>query len=203
MYKCLSSPARRVGVAMLAAALSLSTLAAVPMLSGCSSEGLPEHEEKPPREEWTVIATSDDGEAQLLVHDESGIEYIALASGSYGMCERWDSDGTFRRDGDATKGGKFALDVVEERKDDSGETSVLRDRQTGIAYLWHRWSTGHHMGYGLVPYFDSQGRLQRYDDSELFPVSVREDLVETYEDPAGRAEEPVDGGEAKAEGESK
>ena len=176
----------RLAAATLAAMLALA-------LPACDEGG---HQAKPDPDAWTTITTSEDGGTSLLVLGETGIEYLMIQRhpvhpdfGADGMCERWDSDGTLRHDGAATMGGAFGLEVMEVTEDGSGQTVVLRDRQTGIAYRYYS-PGGDKAGGGLFPCYDGEGRLQRYDDDKLMPVTGGGSTGDGPID--GAADEPAD-----------
>lgn len=122
--------------------------------------------------------TSEDFDAQVIVHNETGIEYIAILldderNHAYGFCERYGHDGNIMHDGDPTMGGSFGFELVESISDDSGTTKVFKDRQTGVAYRWHKWSNKNGGdGQGLSVCRDKSGRIQRWDDGMFIPVSA-------------------------------
>jgi hypothetical protein len=153
------------GVACACVVVGLSlTLVACPSSDDQDGNG------EPPS--WNVVDTSEAEDFQVLVHNRTGIQYVVILrdeSGArvHGLCERYGTDGRIMHDGDATKGGAFGLQVVTA----SDDVIVYRDKQTGIAYEWHRWHGDDLLGrQGLVVCRDANGNVLRWDDDEFFPV---------------------------------
>lgn len=161
------------------------------------------------RQSWMVVSMSEDGTLASVVYERTGIQYVALIDEDknprmYSMCERYGSDGLIMHDGDATRGGAFGMEVIEE--DD--ETVIYRDTQTGVAYLWHRWydENAGYTGQGLVVYRNGNGDVMRWDDDRFLvageaPGADDEDSA----DVAGDDDADADGGvagEADADGAS-
>lgn len=181
MVRELTNRARLAGLAGVA---TIATVAVtVTCLSACEDTDV--HDGDEPKPSWTVTNTSEDSGTQAIVYEDTGIEYIALVldegrSRTYGFCERYNSDGTIMHDGDATKGGPFGLEYVEEASDPEGSTKVYVDTQTSIAYMWHSWSTSQGNEEGLVPCRDAGGNVQKWDDHAL--ISVTADVPDNGED---------------------
>lgn len=163
------------------AALLLAALTS-PAIVACSSPDV--HDEGPSPTEWLVTSTNESLSAQVIVHNKTGIEYIAIILDDedrqvYGFCERYDSNGNIMHDGDPTNGGAFGLELIDASSDDSGTTKTFQDKQTGIAYRWHRWNGAKgYEGQGLVPCRDKDGRVQKWDDGIFISVPVSSESPE-------------------------
>ena len=159
------------------------------VLLGCSDPDV--HDSDEPASEWTIVTTSEDLDSQVIVNNETGLQYVAIVASEVdgcltsGLCERYGSDGEIMHDGDPTNGGSFDMEFIEDVGDASGGTYILRDSQTGVAYRWHRWDQTQKAngGQGLVPCRDKDGRIQKWDDDMLISIPV----------PDGSAYDPVVG----------